>query len=248
MYEAKSSITKNRYLGFIVQLKSKSSSEYWINISRSDYISYYRGCIYDEYRQFFRVIPISSNFGSLVSYRRILAVNFLSSRSIISKWKRRDGVRRTPSMSLWFQDSPESDFLPKNPFTSIQFNRSSSISSSGFNCSFFIDCESQNHYSSYCIDYAYTFLIWVQSRDNSNLPQMSYAVSRLFRVQCHHLNMWQVGSKTTHPWYSAVMEGQVAQSPSLSDQSRYLGYLAKSGHRAATSEDQGKDIVTFFEG
>ena len=101
-----------------------------------------------------------------MSYRRILTVNFLSSRSIISKWSRRDGVRQTPSMSLWFQDSPESDSVTKNPFTCIQFNRSSSFSSSGFNCSFFIDCESQYHYSSYCIDCAYTFLIWVQSRDS----------------------------------------------------------------------------------
>ena len=116
---------------------------------------------------FFRVISISSNFGSLVSNRRILTVNFLSIRSIISRWNRRDRVRRTPSMSLWFQDSPESDFVTKNPFTSIQFNRSSSISSSGFNCSFFIDCEFQYHYSSYCADCAYTFLIWVQSRDNA---------------------------------------------------------------------------------
>ena len=159
MYGAKSSLTKNRYLGFIVQLESKSSSEYWINISRSEHTSYYRGCIYNECRQFCRVIPISSNFGSLVSYRRILTVNFLSSRSIISKWSRRDGVRQTPSMSLWFQDSPESDSVTKNPLTSIQFNRSSSVFSSGFNCSFFIDCESQYHYSSYCIDCACTLLI-----------------------------------------------------------------------------------------
>ena len=37
------------------------------------------------------------------------------------------------------------------------------------------------------------------------------------------------------------------RSLSLSDQPRYVGYSCNSGHRAATSEDEKKDLVSFLQ-